>query len=158
MNLEIFSNSGYEIRVGIMYGNPFFVAKDIATALGYSDTQAMTRRLDDDEVLTCADNSSGQVRHIKVVNESGLYNAILGSQKQEGLKMKCNDNCVHGHISPSGTTLNCNSSACPVDLGATGMALLEDISIYKLKNCEAYKKHVPIKNQENSFTYQIKRD
>ena len=56
--------------------------------LGYSDTPAMTRRLDDDEVGSYADNSSGQGRNIVVLNESGLYNAILGSNKQEAKAFK----------------------------------------------------------------------
>ena len=63
ISLEIFSNSGYEIRGGLVDGEPYFIAKNIADALGYSDTQAMTRRLDDDEVFTYTDNSSGQLRH-----------------------------------------------------------------------------------------------
>jgi len=88
ISLEIFSNSGYEIRGGLVDGEPYFIAKDIADALGYSDTQAMTRRLDDDEVFTYTDNSSGQLRHIKTVNESGLYNAILGSKKPEAKQFK----------------------------------------------------------------------
>ena len=31
-------------------GEPWFIAKDVAQVLGYTDTEAMTRRLDDDEV------------------------------------------------------------------------------------------------------------
>ena len=30
-------------------GEPWFVAKEIAAVLGYSDAEAMTRKLDDDE-------------------------------------------------------------------------------------------------------------
>ena len=88
MKLEVFKNAGFEIRGGLIDGEPYFVAMDIAKALGYSDTQAMTRRLDDDEVSTYTDNSSGQVRHIKIINESGLYNAILGSKKPEAKQFK----------------------------------------------------------------------
>jgi len=88
VNLEIFNNKGYEIRGGLIDGEPYFVAKDIATALGYSDTQAMTRRLDDEDLSSCADNSSGQVRTITTVNESGLYASILGSKKIEAKQFK----------------------------------------------------------------------
>ena len=66
--------------------------------------------------------------------------------------MKCMEDCVHGNVSPSGT-LYCSSSACPVQLGSTGMVSLEYISISKLKNCKAYKKNNFVKNQEDSFTY-----
>lgn len=69
-------------------GETLFVAKDIAEVLGYSDTQAMTRRLDDDEVGSYTDNSSGQGRNLAVLNESGLYSAILGSNKTEAKAFK----------------------------------------------------------------------
>jgi anti-repressor protein len=70
------------------HGEPWFVAKDIAEILGYSDTQAMTRRLDPDDCGTCTDNSSGQVRPMSAINESGLYSAILGSIKPEAKQFK----------------------------------------------------------------------
>ena len=79
-------------------GEPWFVAKDIAEVLDYSDTQAMTRRLDDDEQSTCTDDSSGQVRHIRIISESGLYSAILGSSKPEAKTFK---RWVTGEVLPS---------------------------------------------------------
>lgn len=75
--------NGFNVRVYGTIDNPLFVAKDVAEILGYSDTQAMTRRLDEDDVNTCTDNSSGQVRNISALTESGLYTAILGSNKPE---------------------------------------------------------------------------
>lgn len=79
-------------------GEPWFVAKDVAEILGYTDTQAMTRRLDDDEISSCTDKSSGQGRRITIINESGLYNAILGSNKPESKTFK---RWVTGEVLPS---------------------------------------------------------
>ena len=63
MQLQKFTKDLFgEIRVVGIKGEPWFMAMDIACALGYSDTQAMTRRLDFDEQKTYTDNSSGQVR------------------------------------------------------------------------------------------------
>lgn len=76
------------VRIMERNGETWFVAKDVSEILGYSDTQAMTRRLDEDETGTCTDDSSGQVRHIIIVNEPGLYNAILGSKKSEAKDFK----------------------------------------------------------------------
>lgn len=89
-DITLFHFGGREVRVVVdeRTGEPFWVAMDIAKVLDYSDTQAMTRRLDEYEVSTYTDNSSGQVRHIKIVNESGLYNAILGSNKPEAKRFK----------------------------------------------------------------------
>lgn len=87
--LQVFAYDDNMIRtVNGADGETLFVAKDIAKVLGYSDTQAMTRRLDEDEVGSYADNSSGQGRNIAVLNESGLYSAILGSNKQEAKAFK----------------------------------------------------------------------
>jgi prophage antirepressor-like protein len=79
----LFNFDNLPVRIIEKDGKPEFVAKDIADILGYSDTQAMTRRLDDDELSTCTDRLSGQVREMITINESGLFNAILGSQKAE---------------------------------------------------------------------------
>ena len=84
-----FKFEGAEVRVNTdENNNPWFVAKDVAEILGYSDTNAMTRRMDSDEVKTCADKSSGQVRNIYIISESGLYRAILGSRKPEAKAFK----------------------------------------------------------------------
>lgn len=68
--------------------NPWFIAKDIAEILEYSDSQAMTRKLDDDEVGTCTDNSSGQGRNMVIISESGLYSCILTSEKEQAKPFK----------------------------------------------------------------------
>ena len=88
-NLSVFNfEESAPIRVVTREQEPWFVAKDIAEVLAYSDTQAMTRRLDEEELSTCTDNSSGQVRNLTIINESGLYSAILGSTKPEAKRFK----------------------------------------------------------------------
>lgn len=87
--LAVFDFNGMGVRViKDSSGEPWFVAKDVADILGYTDTQAMTRRLDKDEISSCTDKSSGQGRRITIINESGLYNAILGSNKPEAKSFK----------------------------------------------------------------------
>jgi len=53
---------------------------------GYSKTNRLTQRLDDDESMT--DKLSGMNMKSIVINESGLYSAIIGSQKPEAKKFK----------------------------------------------------------------------
>lgn len=86
--LQTFNFEQNNIRTVMIDNEPWFIAKDVAEILEYTDTQAMTRRLDDEEVSTYTDNSSGQVRYVSIINESGLYNAIIGSKKQEAKKFK----------------------------------------------------------------------
>lgn len=79
-----------EIRT-IMIGNePWFVAKDIAEILGYSETSKMNRRLDDDEQTIRPFRASGSSMqtNMTIINESGLYNAIFGSKKPEAKEFR----------------------------------------------------------------------
>ncbi|RLD10034.1 MAG: hypothetical protein DRI56_03160 [Chloroflexota bacterium] len=89
-NLQIFVNQDFgEIRVVDREGEPWFVAKDIAAILGYSETWAMTKLLDDDEQQKLETNaalvskSRGGARTYVIINESGLYHAIIKSTKPE---------------------------------------------------------------------------
>lgn len=66
-------------------GEPWFVASDIAKALGYRDAEKMTRRLDDDEKDTRSVGTPGGEQQMTVITEAGMYSAILGS-KVEGAK------------------------------------------------------------------------
>lgn len=66
-------------------GEPWFVASDIAKALGYRDAEKMTRRLDDDEKGTRSVGTHGGEQQMTVITEAGMYSAILGS-KVEGAK------------------------------------------------------------------------
>ena len=83
-NLQIFQKENLgKIRIITNNNEIWFIAKDIANILGYYDTTAMTKRLDNDEKKSYTDNLSGQRREIIILNESGLYNAIIGSKKPE---------------------------------------------------------------------------
>ena len=68
-------------------GEPWFVAKEIAAVLGYSDAEAMTRKLDDDEKQNLQIVGFGP-RGVTVINEAGLYSCILTSQKEEAKPFK----------------------------------------------------------------------
>ena len=51
-----------------------FMARDVAAALGYSDTdQALRRHVDDEDKLTRNFDGSGQNRSMTIINESSLY-------------------------------------------------------------------------------------
>jgi anti-repressor protein len=86
--LQIFNFEGSAVRIVLIDSVPWWIAKDVSDILDYTDTQAMTRRLDSDEQKTCTDISSGQGRHVLIINESGLYDSILGSTKPEAKKFK----------------------------------------------------------------------
>ncbi|MDE1464802.1 phage antirepressor [Spartinivicinus poritis] len=71
------------IRVINREGEPWFVAKDVADVLLYSEASAMTRTLDDDEKGLQIIQTLGGSQGLQAINESGLYSAILRSRRPE---------------------------------------------------------------------------
>lgn len=88
-SLTLFENETFgSIRSFEIDGEPWFVAKDIAGALEYSATEAMTRRLDDDEKGMSTYSTYGGIQNISIINESGLYSVILKSSKNKAKAMQ----------------------------------------------------------------------
>lgn len=79
--LQNFNFNNLQVRTVLIESEPWFVAKDVADILEYSDTQAMTRRLDKEDIMT--DKLSGMNMKSTIINESGLYESIIGSKKKE---------------------------------------------------------------------------
>lgn len=79
--LQNFNFNNLQVRTVLIENEPWFVAKDVADILEYSDTQAMTRRLDKEDIMT--DKLSGMNMKSTIINESGLYESIIGSKKKE---------------------------------------------------------------------------
>lgn len=69
-------------------GEPWFVASDIAKALGYRDAEKMTRRLDDDEKGTRSVGTHGGEQQMTVITEAGMYSAVLGSKVEGARRFK----------------------------------------------------------------------
>lgn len=88
-NLQIFNYNSKQVRTIIKDGEPWFVAKDICDILEISNGRDAVSRLDGDEKDTVAltDGTPGNP-NMTIVNESGLYNLILGSRKPEAKQFK----------------------------------------------------------------------
>lgn len=88
--LQIFENKEFgKIRTVEIDNEPYFVGKDVAEILGYSDvSKAIKMHVDDDEKLTRQFVVSGQNRNMYVINESGLYSLILSSKLPTAKKFK----------------------------------------------------------------------
>lgn len=67
---------------------PWFVAADVAQSLDYRMASDMTRSLDDDERGTQIVRTPSGDQEMLVINESGLYSAILKSRKPEAKRFK----------------------------------------------------------------------
>ncbi|MGA4442615.1 BRO-N domain-containing protein [Ectopseudomonas hydrolytica] len=77
-----------DVRAILINGEPWFVAGDVAQALGYPEAAKMTRILDDDEKGLHIVETLGGAQEMLVINESGLYSAILRSRKPEAKAFK----------------------------------------------------------------------
>jgi anti-repressor protein len=88
--MKIFENSQFgKITVLEKDGEPWFIAKEIADILEYSNTNKMTKRLDVDEKAHAPLRAySNEIRSLSIINESGLYEAIFGSRKPEAKEFK----------------------------------------------------------------------
>lgn len=88
MNIIPFQFDAHAVRViEDASGEPWFVAKEVAEVLGYSDAHKMCERLDEDERQNRQLRGFGP-RGVITINESGLYSAILGSRKPEAKTFK----------------------------------------------------------------------
>lgn len=89
--LKIFKNEEFgSIRTVEIEGTPWFVGKDIAEVLGYSDTnKAIVMHVDDeDKKLNDKTSPSFGQRGATLINESGLYSLILSSKLPNAKKFK----------------------------------------------------------------------
>ena len=86
-HIQVFNNTEFgEIRTMEINGEPWFVGKDVATALGYSDTfGALKKHVDVEDKQNCQNDSFESNRGLTIINESGMYSLIIGS-KLDGAK------------------------------------------------------------------------
>lgn len=94
-DIQIFQNPDFgEIRTVMIEGEPWFVAMDISNNLGYKRTSSMTKQIDEEDkkIFDCTSqahtNFSTKARNISIINESGLYSAIMGSQLKNAKAFK----------------------------------------------------------------------
>ena len=80
--IKIFENPAFgQVRTLELEGEPWFVGKDVAEALGYSDTfGALKKHVDDEDKQNCQTDSFETPRGMTIINESGLYSLVLSSK------------------------------------------------------------------------------
>ena len=89
-NLQIFSNEEFgQIRTMVIDGEPWFVGKDVAEALGYErPTDTVRKRVDDeDRGISKMETPSGK-QEMTIINESGIYTLVLGSKLESAKRFK----------------------------------------------------------------------
>lgn len=89
--LQIFNSEEFgEIRTVTIDNEPWFVGKDVAEALGYSNTRdALATHVseEDKNTVVISDGKRGNPNQV-VINESGLYALIFGSKLESAKRFK----------------------------------------------------------------------
>lgn len=91
--VQLFNFENHEVRSLLLNNEPWFIGKDVADVLGYSNSRkALNDHVDaeDKEVLTSRNVTLENIpnRGITVVNESGLYSLVLSSKLPSAKKFK----------------------------------------------------------------------
>lgn len=88
--LKVFENNEFgKIRTFVKDGEPWFVGKDVAEILGYTNSRdALSKRVDDEDKGVANCDTLGGSQDLTVINESGLYSLILSSKLPKAKKFK----------------------------------------------------------------------
>lgn len=91
---QIFTNEQFgAVRIIIIESEPWFVGKDVAEILGYSNaSKAVMAHVDDEDkqfvMMNVADSQNGNLVKTALINESGLYSLILSSKLPSAKEFK----------------------------------------------------------------------
>ncbi|PJK24625.1 phage antirepressor KilAC domain-containing protein [Enterococcus mundtii] len=86
---QIFNFEQKEVRTILVNDEPYFVGKDVAEVLGYSNTQkAILNHVDEEDKGVTKWDTLGGKQNMTIINESGLYSLILKSKLPNARKFK----------------------------------------------------------------------
>ena len=88
-DIQLFEFENQNVRTMTIDNEPYFVGKDVATILGYSNSRkALIDHVDDEDKGVTKCDTLGGVQNLAVINESGLYSLILSSKLPTAKKFK----------------------------------------------------------------------
>ena len=160
-DIQIFNNPDFgDIRTVTIDGEPWFVGKDVAEALGYVKARnAIREYVAEEDALKQGIHSEGGIQQTTIINESGLYSLIFGSKLESAKKFK---KWVTSEVLPSirktGSYQMPVTTADKIMLLAQGhMELQQEVDSIK-KDMESLKMDLPILPvEEDRITSAVKR-
>lgn len=89
-DLQIFNNPDFgEIRAVEVGGEPWFVGKDVAAALGYTNPRkALGDHVDEEDKGVTKCYTPGGEQEMTIINESGVYSLIFSSKLPKAKEFK----------------------------------------------------------------------
>ena len=129
--LKIFENEEFgQVRTINIDGEPWFVGKDVAAALGYTkERNALDKHVDKDDALKRGvTDSMGRTQQMTIINESGLYSLILSSKLPSAKEFK---HWVTAEVLPSirknGAYIRNQENMTPAEIVARGLIAAQNI-------------------------------
>jgi anti-repressor protein len=120
-DLQVFQFEGENVRIIDQNGEPWWILKDVCDALTIGNITELTKRLDEDEFSqTEVIDSIGRKQNTIIVNESGLYNVILRSDKPDAKRFS---KWVRSEVLP--TIRKTGSYALPKGAELVALGLIE---------------------------------
>lgn len=119
-----------ELRTVEIDGEPWFVGKDVAAALGYiKERNALDKHVDKDDALKRGvTDSMGRTQQMTIINESGLYSLILSSKLPSAKDFK---HWVTSEVLPSirknGAYIRNQENMTPAEIVARGLIAAQKI-------------------------------
>lgn len=119
-----------ELRTVEIDGEPWFVGKDVASALGYiKERNALDKHVDKDDALKRGvTDSMGRTQQMTIINESGLYSLILSSKLPSAKEFK---HWVTSEVLPSirknGAYIRNQENMTPAEIVARGLIAAQKI-------------------------------
>lgn len=87
--LQLFNFENNQLRTLLINDEPWFLGKDVADILEYTNTaKAIRDHVDEEDKLTERIVLSGQNREVIFINESGLYSLVLSSKLPSAKRFK----------------------------------------------------------------------
>lgn len=87
--LTVFENEDFKIRTLTKNGEMYFIGKDVATMLGYTNTRdALFKHVEDEDKGVAKCDTLGGMQELIIINESGLYSLILSSKLKSAKMFK----------------------------------------------------------------------
>lgn len=89
-NIQVFNNPEFgQVRTVMVENEPWFIGKDVAIALGYSNPRdALSRHVDKEDKGVVNHDTLGGSQSVAIINESGLYSLIISSKLPTAKKFK----------------------------------------------------------------------
>ena len=162
--MQLFSNPDFgDVRGMLIDGEPWFVGKDVAAALGYGEgkslANAVANHVDETDKGGTDLMTPGGTQKMVIINESGLYALIFGSRLESAKKFK---RWVTSEVLPSiRKTGSYGTPKSPLELLELHYAAIKQVNdkVDKVqKDLDDFKLDMPILGvEENRITKAVKK-